>query len=227
METRRRTDRGERKRVSERGSERACTEVNAPAAGAGRAGGGRSMLGGSLWPALTSGRHAAAVTLSLSLSLPSFLPLSRSLCVWVTSVHPPRAPGTLYGRRGPDNLVVGLGARAAVSRHVQDDQPRVDRVQRLEAEARALGRARGEVLDEDIGSREHGVQQLAVGVALDVRHERLLAAVEPREVRRLPLDHPVVPPRKVARLALHLDHPRLDAAVFRRGESNQPSPTKS
>ncbi len=71
-----------------------------------------------------------------------------------------------------------------------------------------LGRAGGEVLDEDVGARQQPLEQRQVVGALDVERERFLAAVDPDEVGRLAVHRAVVAAGEVALVALDLDDAR-------------------
>ena len=85
-----------------------------------------------------------------------------------------------------------------------------------------LGQRAGlQVLHEHVGLGEDRLEQPSVLGPGQVRDHRLLAAVEPDEMRALPVDDGVVVAREIALGALELDHPRARvrqlAARERRG----------
>ena len=86
------------------------------------------------------------------------------------------------------------------------------------AEARAGGGAGRHVLHEDVGAGEQAVEQRAIVGLLDVEHDRLLAAIEPREVGALAAGRAVVVASEVAAVALDLDHARTGVGESAGGE---------
>ena len=89
------------------------------------------------------------------------------------------------------------------------DQLGILRVQRLPAVAQLLHRAGPEVLDHDVGLLEQLLEDLAVGVVLEVERDAFLAAIDRGEVGRLAVDERPIGAGVVAALGrLDLDHPR-------------------
>ena len=113
---------------------------------------------------------------------------------------------------GLDQQIVGLGAAIGpalvIAGDRADDEARVARAELGGIEAGACGRPRRQILDEDIGARNHVVEQRCIGRGLDVERHRLLAAVEPDEIARLARRRMVVKAREIALGPLDLDDPR-------------------
>src|SRR5690606_36001433 len=65
------------------------------------------------------------------------------------------------------------------------------------AEAGALEGAGGEVLHQHVGARDEGLEQRGTVVGLEVQHHRLLALVEPHEVRAVAARGRIVATREV------------------------------
>jgi hypothetical protein len=75
-------------------------------------------------------------------------------------------------------------------------------------QSQPLGRPGREVLHEDIRLRRQALHDRASLAGLQVDGDRLLAPVEPDEVRAGAVDHVVVAAREIASVdPLHLDHP--------------------
>ena len=109
-----------------------------------------------------------------------------------------------------------VGAVIAVARDVDRDQPLVLGAHRGRAEARALGRAGRQVLDQHVGLADQAMQQREVVGLLEVEHDRLLAAVQPDEIAREPVDVAVVAAREIAFRPLDLDDARAGVGQPRR-----------
>jgi len=91
--------------------------------------------------------------------------------------------------------------------------------QGLRAKAEPLGRARSEVLDEDVGVLDEAAQYLLGAILLEVEGEGLLGAVEPDEVAGEALDGTVVGSGEVSYLgALDLYHSGAKVGELARGE---------
>ena len=80
-------------------------------------------------------------------------------------------------------LHLGQLARVAIATDVAGDEPTVALTQIVRADAQALGRPRRQVLNEHVGLGEHALQHRHVLALLEVKGNRLLAAVDPHEVR--------------------------------------------
>ena len=110
-----------------------------------------------------------------------------------------------------DHVVGGiLGVRAGVAeaRGRGVDQLGILLVQSVPAVAQLLHRAGAEVLDHDVGLLEQLLEDLAVGVALEVEGDAFLAAVDRGEIGRLAVDEGTVGTGVVATLGrFDLDHP--------------------
>ncbi|MCD6054843.1 MAG: hypothetical protein K0Q96_2035 [Rubrobacteraceae bacterium] len=87
------------------------------------------------------------------------------------------------------------------------------------AEAEASGRARGEVLDEDVGSGHEAAQDLFGLLLSQIQGQRLLGAVEPDEVAGHAHDRFIVTPGEVPHAgALDLYDPRAEVGELAGGE---------
>src|SRR5688500_12763306 len=101
-----------------------------------------------------------------------------------------------------------MRAARAVPGEGYDDQRGAGRSQILGGETETFGRAGCEVLHEDVGTSHEATDDTASLVRLEVDGDRLLAPVEPDEVRSGAVDDVVVPAGEVTAVdALHLDHP--------------------
>ena len=105
-------------------------------------------------------------------------------------------------------LAITVRRARRIARNLADDQPPVALAKLRPAEPEAGCGARREVLDEDVGAGDHGLDKRAVGLVLQVHPAAFLAAVDPDEIGRLPLDEVVVAAGEIAVLALELHHPR-------------------
>ncbi len=104
--------------------------------------------------------------------------------------------------------VLGVRAGMAEARSRRVDELRVLGVQRLPAVAQLFHRAGPEVLDHDVGLLEQLLEDLAVGIGLEVERDALLAAIDRGEIGRLAVDEGTVGARIVATLGrFDLDHP--------------------
>jgi hypothetical protein len=91
--------------------------------------------------------------------------------------------------------------------------------QGLRPETQPPGRARREVLDEDVGLFEQACQDLSCALLLEIQGQGLLGVVEPDEVAREPLHRGVVGAGEVPRLrSLHLYDPRAEVGELAGGE---------
>jgi hypothetical protein len=91
--------------------------------------------------------------------------------------------------------------------------------QGLRAKVEPLGRAKSEVLDEDVGALDETTQYLLGVLLLEVEGEGLLGAVEPDEVAREALDGTVVGSSEVSHLgALDLYYSGAEVGELARGE---------
>ncbi len=113
-------------------------------------------------------------------------------------------------RPGPaDHRPCGVVRRARrIARDVAGDQSGIARAQFGRAEAEPSGRARREVLDEDIGLRQHGLDHGAVVFLLEIDAAGFLAAVQPDEIRGLAFRIVVIAACEVAFRAFELDDAR-------------------
>ena len=94
--------------------------------------------------------------------------------------------------------------------------------QPLEGKAQLGQRAGLEVLHEDVGLGENGFEQRLVVRLGEIEHHRLLAAIEPDEMRALAVHDVIVMAREIALRALDLDDAsagvRQPAGALRRGD---------
>jgi len=111
-----------------------------------------------------------------------------------------------------DQEVIGLAGvvrRARrVARDIAGDQPGIARAQFGRAEAEPAGGTRCEVLDEDIGLRQHGLDHGAVIRLLEIDAAGFLAAVEPDEIGGQAFRIVVIAAGEIAFSALQLDDAR-------------------
>jgi hypothetical protein len=113
-------------------------------------------------------------------------------------------------------LARGVGAVLAVAGDRADHEPRMRAPQLFKRKAELGDGAGLEVLHEHVGLGEHGVEQRLVIGAREIEHHRLLAAVEPDEIRAFATTtcifarhgELVVVAREVALGPLDLDHAR-------------------
>ena len=111
------------------------------------------------------------------------------------------------------------GPDDAVPRHVADDEARMPVAQDRRGRAQPIGRARRQVLHEDVGAREQPREDAGRFRPLQVQRQRLLRPVQPDEVAREPLDGRVVAAREVAAVGpLDLDHARAEVGELPRRE---------
>ncbi len=82
-------------------------------------------------------------------------------------------------------LVVRVRPAAAEALHGGRDQPRVERVQRLPAEAEPVHRARAHVLDQHVGGLHQVEEHGAPALRLQIERDALLARVEQQEEPRV------------------------------------------
>src|SRR6185369_10716914 len=79
-----------------------------------------------------------------------------------------------------------------------------------------------EVLDENVGLGEHGLEHRLVSRFGEVEHHRLFAAIEPDEIGALAVHQAVITAGEVAFRPLDLDHARAGvgelAGAVRRGD---------
>ncbi len=103
--------------------------------------------------------------------------------------------------------LVGQRAALAVAGDVDRDDPREAFDELLGGESVAGGRARREVLHHDVGPGEQPLQRLGAARVAEVQRDRLLAPVEPDEVRGQFAEHRVVvvAGEVTAARVLHLD----------------------
>ena len=118
-------------------------------------------------------------------------------------------------------LAVAIGPFVAVARDRAADEPRKPLAQGFHRIAE-LGQGAGlQVLHEHVGLGHDRLEQALAVRPGEVGDDRLLAAVEPHEVRAQPVDERVVGAREIALGPLQLDHPRPGvgqlAARHRRG----------
>ncbi len=115
-------------------------------------------------------------------------------------------------RFGLDQEVVGLALRVraafAVAGDRAADEPRIVLAQPLEGKAELGERAGFEVLHEHIGLGDHGFEQRLVVRLGEIEHHRLLAAIEPDEMRALAVHDEVVAAGEIALRPLDLDDAR-------------------
>ncbi|MPM75445.1 hypothetical protein SDC9_122438 [bioreactor metagenome] len=119
-------------------------------------------------------------------------------------------------------LFVAVGAVGAVAADVADDEFRELRMQRLERQPHARRCAGCQVLHQHVGRGQQLHERIVRQRLLQVERKAFLAAVDPREVRRLAVHALVIATCKIARAgALHLDHARAQigelACAERRG----------
>src|SRR6185295_1245512 len=88
------------------------------------------------------------------------------------------------------------------------DQPRIDRPQRLVAEAEALYDARPELLNQNISKAEIVLNLSLVVWVFEIEYEAFLVAVQKRECGRLAIPARPVVPHVLAARPLDLDHLR-------------------
>ncbi len=116
-------------------------------------------------------------------------------------------------------LLVAVRPGGAVAGDVADDQARVPLPQGLCAEAEPPGRARREVLHEDVGPLDEAAQDLLGAVLLQIQRQGLLGAVEPDEVAGEAFHRPVVSAGEVPHFgALDLDHAGAEVGELAGGE---------
>jgi len=119
--------------------------------------------------------------------------------------------------------IIGLGvahrAVFAISADVAGDEARKPFAKRRRIKPQLCQRAGQEILDEDIGARQHVQKDLAVPVVLDVQRDRFLAPVQPGEIGALAVHGRIVSARKVAAaLSFYLYHARPRIRQPRRAE---------
>lgn len=99
------------------------------------------------------------------------------------------------------------------------NEARVHLSQCFGAEPEPLSRARGEILDEDIGAAHQSRNGRPAVVALQIERNRLLRSVEPDEVARKPTDGFVVTAGEITDAGtLDLDHSRSEISQLARRE---------
>ena len=77
--------------------------------------------------------------------------------------------------------IVTVGTAQAISRARGINQPRVDLVQNLEADAEPVHHPRRKVLQQHVALRGHAEQQLLAALVLEVESDRALVRVEHRD----------------------------------------------
>src|SRR5918997_464209 len=116
-------------------------------------------------------------------------------------------------------LLLGVRSALTVARDGAVHQPGVLGPHLVCAEAEAPGRARGEVLDHDVGAGHKAAQDLSSLILLQVQGQRFLGAVEPDEVAGHAPDRFVVTPGEVPDPgALDLYDPRAEVCELTGGE---------
>src|SRR5262245_5722931 len=94
-------------------------------------------------------------------------------------------------------------------------------------EAGAGGSAGYEVLDEDVGARNHAVQQRLVLLGLEVKHDRFLTAVEPDEIGAFAMYGSVIAAGDIALRALDLADARAGIGEPARAERGRDRPLQA
>ena len=112
-----------------------------------------------------------------------------------------------------------IGPPAPESGHVDHDQFGSLRTQFVGAKTQTFGGAGCEVLQEDVGAVDQAPHDATALLGLEVDGERLLAAVEPDEVRSGAVDDVVVAAGEVAAVdAFDLDHARAEVGEVAGGQ---------
>ena len=124
---------------------------------------------------------------------------------------------------GLDQHVVGL-ALLELAAHPESRYPDRDefgplRTQFVRPQTQTVCRPGGEILDEDVGTVDQTAHDRTALRGLEVDRDRLLAAVEPDEMRPGAVHDVVVTAREVAAVdAFHLDHPRAEVGEIAGGQ---------
>lgn len=125
---------------------------------------------------------------------------------------------TGFGRAGDggearfrlDQQVIGLAPLMRRARRiagdVAGDQPRMALSKRPAAEPEPVGRTGCQILDEDVGRRDHSLDQREVLRLPQVDPAGFLAPVDPDEIGGLALGEGVIAAREIAFRPLQLDH---------------------
>ena len=102
--------------------------------------------------------------------------------------------------------IVAVGAGQAISGARGVDQPRVDLVQHLEADAEPVHHPRRKVLQQHVALLGHAKQQLLAALVLEVERDRALVRVEHRDRKGRALARRGAAAQRLAVGRLDLDH---------------------
>src|SRR5438270_13867203 len=101
-----------------------------------------------------------------------------------------------------------IGGVRGVAGNIADDQPRETGAEPSAADAKSVRSPGCQVLNENVGTCEKGLDQRQVIRVLQIDDARFLAAVIPYEIARLAMNVVVVAAGEISFRSLQLDNPR-------------------
>src|SRR5581483_4120151 len=113
---------------------------------------------------------------------------------------------------------VDTRAALPIARYRAIDQPRVDGLERLVAEAETVHHARAKLFDKNISALDERNNSLDPGLGLEIQRHAPLAPVEDRKSRAFAVHERREAPRVLAARLLYLEHVGARLGEHQRGE---------